>query len=301
MEIRDLEYFLACCQTGSFTAAARQVHIVQSAMSSAIARLENELGAPLFDRSVTPVVVTEHGVALRAGAQRILEAVQATRDEVEAVSGRIRGPVVLGCTLNTGPFDLAAVLVSLRQQYPGVVVRLRQSPSGSAGNLQAVVDGSMDIALIAGPRDSAPPERGVVLSPLVSESMVFVCPDGHPLGARTRVTAADLADETILRFPLGWGVRAAVDAALGADPSSFEIADYDLMLKLVRAGLATTLMPASAVPRDYPGVRVVPVDDDRLSWNLSAAVSARRRPSAAAAALLRALTETPARPGKPPV
>ena len=56
MDLRDLDYFLACCETGSFTAAASHAHIVQSAMSSAIARLERELGVPLFDRSVTPIV-----------------------------------------------------------------------------------------------------------------------------------------------------------------------------------------------------------------------------------------------------
>jgi len=55
-------------------------------MSNAIARLERELGVPLFDRSVTPIALTEHGVALQAGAQRVLEAVQAARDDVAAVS-----------------------------------------------------------------------------------------------------------------------------------------------------------------------------------------------------------------------
>src|SRR6202044_357219 len=149
MEIRDLDYFLACCQAGSFTAAAREVHIVQSAMSSAIARLEHDLGVSLFDRSVTPVAVTEHGAALQAAAQRILDAVQAARDDVAAVSGQVRGTVILGCTLSTGPLDLAAVLTGLRDSQPGVIVHLRQSLAGSAGNVGAVQDGTMDIALTA--------------------------------------------------------------------------------------------------------------------------------------------------------
>ncbi len=138
MDIRDLDYFLACCETGSFTAAARHAHIVQSAMSSAIARLERELGVQLFDRGVTPVALTEHGVALKAGAQRILEAVQATRDDVTAVSGLVRGTVTLASTLNTGTIDLALVIASLRDRHPGVIVKLRQSPTGSVGHLQAV-------------------------------------------------------------------------------------------------------------------------------------------------------------------
>src|ERR1700761_7080308 len=147
-------------------------------MSSAVARLEHELGVSLFDRSVTPVAVTDHGRALQAGARRVLAAVQATRDEVAAVSGRVAGPVVLGCTLHTGPLDLAAILTGLRDRHPGVIVQLRQSITGSEGNLRAVADGSMDIALTATPGEpgSAPAPPGVRLSPLVSETLVFVCP-----------------------------------------------------------------------------------------------------------------------------
>ena len=296
MEFRDLDYFLACCRAGSFTAAAREVHIVQSAMSSAIARLEHELGVPLFDRSVTPVTVTEHGAALQAGARRILESVQAARDEVAAVSGRVSGTVILGCTLHTGPLDLAAVVTALRDRHPGVIVQLRQSLTGSAGNLQAVADGSMDIALTANPDDPGSGRRpsGVLLRPLVSEPLVFVCPEGHPLGQRSRVTVADLADETILRFPPGWGVRATVDTVLGASPQAIEIADYALMLTLVRDGFGTTLLPASAIRGGRPGVLAVPADDPRLTWRLSAAVSASRQPAAATSALLSALSQAAA-------
>src|SRR5580693_6320940 len=129
-------------------------------MSAAVARLEHELGVSLFDRSVTPVTVTEHGAALQAAAQRVTEAVQAARDEVAAVSGRVRGTVILGCTLHTGPLDLAAVLTAVRDRHPGIVVHLRQSLAGSAGNLQAVVDGSMDIALTASPADPGPGRLG---------------------------------------------------------------------------------------------------------------------------------------------
>jgi DNA-binding transcriptional LysR family regulator len=300
VEIRDLDYFLACCLAGSFTAAARQAHIVQSAMSAAVARLEHELGVSLFDRSVTPVTVTEHGAALQAAAQRILEAVQAARDDVAAVSGRVRGTVTLGCTMHTGPLDLAVVLAALRDRHPGVVVHLRQSLAGSAGNLQAVIDGSMDIALISSPADAGPgrPPRRVLLTPLlVGEPLVFICPAGHRLSRRARVATADLADETILRFPPGWGIRATVDAVLGADPSAIEIGDYALMFQLVRSRFGTALLPASAITAGHPGLVAVPADDPRLAWDLSAAISATRQPTAATTALLTALTQAAAAPG----
>ena len=298
MEIRDLDYFLACCKAGSFTAAAREVHIVQSAMSSAIARLEHDLGVPLFDRSVTPVAVTEHGAALQAAVQRILDAVQAARDDVAAVSGQVRGTVILGCTLNTGPLDLGTVLADVRDQHPDVVIQLRQSLTGSTGNLQAVMDGSMDIALtaLAEQPGTGQPSRGVILSPLVSEALVFVCPADHPLSQRPSVTVAELADETILRFPPGWGLRDTVDRVLGAVPSAIEITDYALMLKLVQRHFGTTLMPASALAAGPAGLRAVPVDNASLRWNLFAAISASRPPPAATTAVLRALSQA-ASPG----
>ena len=77
-----------------------------------------------------PAALTEHGVALKAGAQRILEAVQAARDDVTAVSGLVHGTVTLASTLNTGTIDLAGVLAGLRDRHPGVIVKLRQSPTG---------------------------------------------------------------------------------------------------------------------------------------------------------------------------
>ena len=295
VQIRDLEYFLACCAARSFTAAARNSHIVQSAMSSAIARLEHDLGVPLFDRSVTPVTVTGHGAALQAAAQRILDAVQAARDDVAAVSGQVRGTVLLGSTLSTGTLDLPAVLADVRDQHPGVVVQVRQSSAGSAGNLQALLDGAMDIALTAhapgtGSPGTGQPARGILLHPLASAPLVFACRPDHPLGQRSQLDVADLAGETMLRFPPGWGVRDAVDRVLGDAPAATEIADYALMIKLIQAGFGTTLIPASALA-GVPGLRAIPVADDRLCWHLSAAISATRHPSAATTAVLGALTQ----------
>jgi DNA-binding transcriptional LysR family regulator len=131
VDIRDLDYFLACCKAGSFTAATRNAHIVQSAMSSASARLERDLGVQLFDRGVMPMALTEHGPALQAGAQRILDAVQAAQDDVAAVSGQVRARSPWETTLHTGPLDLARVLTSVRDRHPDVVIRLRQSKDGS--------------------------------------------------------------------------------------------------------------------------------------------------------------------------
>jgi DNA-binding transcriptional LysR family regulator len=125
---------------------------------------------------------------------------------------------------------------------------------------------------------------------LWSEPIVFVCRPDHPLADRDQVALADLREEMILRFPPGWGVRAIVDNALGATQSAFEIVDYSLMSRLVRAGFGTTLVPASSIQGERAeDLRTIAVDDDRLRWNLSAAVNADRRLTATARTLLDAL------------
>jgi DNA-binding transcriptional LysR family regulator len=291
VEIRDLEYFLACCNARSFAEAARRVHIVSSAMSCAIARLEQDLGAPLFDRAGGRITLTEQGAALQMAAQRVMSAVQAAKDEVAEACGQVRGTVVLGSTLHTGRLDLAAVFSQIREHHPGVVVQLRQSQAGSAGLVQAVRDASVDIALTA----STGSLRGVVLHPLFTEPMVFICQPGHRLSRHSRVSVADLREEMILRPPPGWGTRAVIDAALGATDSAFEVGNYALMARLVHAGFAATLAPASAMTGDMlAGLRVVPIEDSRLRWTLSAAVSADRRMTAATQVLLDALIEASA-------
>jgi DNA-binding transcriptional LysR family regulator len=286
VELRDLEYFLACSRTANFTTAAREVHIVQSGMSAAMARLEKDLGVALFDRSTTPLTLTHHGATFQDSARRILDAVQAARDDVAAVDGEVRGTVTVGCTLNTGPLDMAAVLTGLRRQHPEVVVHLRQFSSGSTGNIDALIEGTADIALTANP--GAATAEALELHPLVDEPLVFLCRPDHRLAARSSISAGDLEAEEILRFPPGWGVSRTVDTVLGRSSDAMEVADYTLMASLIRAGFGTALAPESAAP-GRRGLARVTVEDPRARWRLFAAVSPVRRAGAATRVVLDAL------------
>ena len=298
MDIRDLEYFLACCKARSFAAAARDVHIVPSAMSCAIARLEQDLGTSLFDRTGGHIALTEQGIALQKATRTIMSAVQTARDEVAQAGGQVLGTVMLGSTLHTGLLDLADVFSSIRDLYPGVVVQLRQSKAGSDGLVESVRDGSLDIALTA----TTGSPHGVVLHQLFSEPMVFICQPCHRLSDRSQVTVSDLRDEMILRPPPGWGTRAVIDEALGATRSAFEVGNYALMARLVHTGFGATLAPASAMTREMlTGLRTVAVEDSRLRWTLFAAVCADRRMTAATKVLLDALIKSAAECSQEPL
>lgn len=92
MELRQLEHFLAVARDGSFTVAAQRIHIVQSALSASIRRLEAELGAQLFERTTRRVVLTEAGRALLPVAHRLVADIDLARGEVNDLPRRQAAP-----------------------------------------------------------------------------------------------------------------------------------------------------------------------------------------------------------------
>jgi DNA-binding transcriptional LysR family regulator len=87
MELRQIEHFLAVVRHGSFTAAAQEIHIVQSALSASVRKLEAELGVPLFERTTRRVMLTEAGRALLPAAHRLLADALAARGRCPRCSG----------------------------------------------------------------------------------------------------------------------------------------------------------------------------------------------------------------------
>jgi DNA-binding transcriptional LysR family regulator len=295
MELRQLEYYVAVAEELSFSQGARRVHVVQSAVSTAVAKLERELGAALVDRSRPRVGLTPAGAAFLAEARATLSAARRAKDSVVGFHGQLSGSVDVGTMMSSGPIDLPEALGRFHRAHPLVSVRLRQNVSGSAGHLAAIAEGSLDVALVAAP--NAAPASGVRLHVLAEEPLVFLCWPDHHLAGRDPVALTGLAGEVFVRFASGWGIRHRVDHALagaGVDPvAPYEVADYATAAGLVHHRLGTTLMPRTAAAQ-FPELRAIPVTP-ATTWQLCLATAAGRRLSPAAAALAETLTgATPA-------
>lgn len=198
--------------------------------------------------------------------------------------GQLTGTVTLGTLMSWGTLNLAAALEQFRRLNPRVTLRLRQSTTGSAGHLAAIADGKMDLALVS---IQSSPSPLVALRELTREPMVFVCEPTHPLADGARVRLLDLDGEDLIQFPVGWGIRQGVDAALaaaGVHPvGAYEVADYAIAAELVRHRLATAILPISAANR-FPDLRKIPVHP-ALTWTLSIASAAPHYISRAAGTL----------------
>lgn len=285
MELRHLEYFVAVAAELNFSRAAERIHVVQSALSASVSRLEKELDVELFDRSKRQIALTPAGEVFLQHAREVIHTAHRARTSVDAFREQLTGTVTLGTLMSWGTLDLAAALEEFRRSNPLLTVRLRQSLTGSAGHLTAIVDGQMDLALVS---ITSTGSQLVALRELMREPMVFVCESSHPLADRARVQLTDFAGHDFINFPLGWGIRQRLDAgfaAAGVRPiSAYEVADYAITAELIRHRLATTILPTSVANR-FPDLRTVPLHPS-ITWTLSIAYAASQQASPAINALI---------------
>jgi DNA-binding transcriptional LysR family regulator len=268
MELRQLEHFVAVAGEMSFTHAAERAHVVQSALSTSIAKLERELGVALFDRSRQQIRLTAAGDRFRIHAYEVLRASRAAAESVGEFRGSLSGTVEFGSLISFGPMDVGRALGDFHRAHPFVRLRLRLSQAGASAYLAALAEGSLDLALVSVP-DRLPPQLEMRL--LFEEPMVFVCRDDHALGARGPVDLSGLADEDLIGFPPEFGLRRLMDGAFHAAGvrarTQYEVpAGFAAIADLVGNGLGTAFMPGSEARR-FSDLRIIELTEHVL-WQV---------------------------------
>lgn len=281
-----MRYVVAVAETGGFTRAAERCHVVQSALSHQIARLEKELGARLFHRTSRSVRLTAAGEAFVPVARQALQAAERARAEVEAVTGEVRGRLAVGAISTVSALDLARELGAFRAAYPKVQVSLQMEMSDPL--LERVREGALDVAfvgLVPGARTI-----GVREKVLARGELVAVVPPEHPLAGREWTTLGRVARETLVDFTAGSAARRQREEAFRAAgltaEVAFEVTTVEFLAELVRAGLGVGMVPEAFAGR-LAGLRTVrvrpaPERTERVVWS-------GLGPSPAAAAFLAGL------------
>ncbi|MEE7548292.1 LysR family transcriptional regulator, partial [Xanthomonas sp. Kuri4-1] len=123
--LRQLEFAVAVAEEGSFTAAARRCHTVQSALSHQIAKIEASLGARLFERGARQVRATAAGEVFLHNARATLGAAERLHDEMAQALGSVRGRIQIGFISSLTTVPVAALLRGFRQAHSAVDVHLR--------------------------------------------------------------------------------------------------------------------------------------------------------------------------------
>lgn len=182
-----MRYFLAVVKSGSITKAAETLNVASSAVSRQIARLESELGTPLFDRHARGTVPNAAGELLASYALRMQLETDRIGNELMALKGLRRGEVRLACNTGFSIHFLPSVIEQFRRQHAGI--RFHMSVGSFTEVARQVLEGEADIGLSF----TLSPTRGIKVHHTQTAPILAVMQPSHPLAGMQQVTLADVA------------------------------------------------------------------------------------------------------------
>jgi DNA-binding transcriptional LysR family regulator len=253
MELDQVQAFLAIVRLGGFTRASSSLHLSQPAISRRIQLLERELGAPLFERIRSGIVLTDAGRAFLPHAEALLASMRDGVDAVGAVRGTSQGTVTLAVVGTLASTALTGRLRRFREKHPAIDLRIRTALSAEVSALVRRGDATLGL------RYELDPHPDLISSTVRDEAMVPVCSPRHRLARTRRVEPVALAGERWMAFPSRPGTArepylSALEHRLAAcGLSTCEIIPIDSLTaqkRMVEAGFGLALLPTSSVDEE---------------------------------------------------
>jgi molybdate transport repressor ModE-like protein len=294
LDLKRLSVLREVARQGSFSAAAEELYLSQSAVSQQVATLEREVGMRLLERARGGARLTDAGKVLVAHAEAAITRLREAESELAALAGLEGGELRLASFPTAAATLLTDAVVEFTRRHPDVRLSVAEAePEESLPRLRA---GDLDLAVVFDyPSVPSDVDRDIALTLLLTESMHLTLPRDHPLARRSRVRVSDLEDDAWLCGvrPSSCGevvMTACMEA--GFEPRiAFESDDYHVLQGYVAAGLGVTLLPDLALASVREDVVVRPVEPaapERRVWAATRRADAR---SPATDAMLNVLTE----------
>lgn len=229
MDTRLLRTLLVLARTGSFTATATQLHLVQSTVTSQVKALERHLGARLFDRLPSGARLTEAGRRAVENAREVLAAEQRLRDAVRG-STAVEGDVRIGAPESVCAYRLPQRIADVALRWPGITVHL--TPVGTREAITGVRGGGLDLGLVLEDSVVAP---GLEVNAIAVEPIELVAAPGVPL------------DERYFLLEEGCSYTERFVRELPATPHITRFGSIEAVRSCVVAGLGWAVLPRVAV------------------------------------------------------
>lgn len=243
--MHQLRYFAKVADLENVTRAAEACHVSQPSLSQQIAKLERELGQPLFERLGRGVRLTEAGKMFKRYSDQILSLTEDARTRV--TDDRDSGRITLAAIPTIAPYYLPGVLTRFAKEAPRVQVEIVEETT--ANILRLLAEGAIDLAILALPIQA----EHVYTKTLFTEELFAVLPSGHPLTKKPRVGLKDLVLEPFVVLNEAHCLTGATMSFCARHSASPLITarSHQLLtvLELVRLGQGVSLIPAMAVPK----------------------------------------------------
>ncbi len=270
MDIKQLTYFMAIAQEGSYSRAAEKLDVSQPALSIAVKKLEEELGVPLFytfDRRQHP---TDGGLRLLEGGRRLMDVYQQTLEEVKASTKQSAGSFTLGLSPLFGACFFGDLIPSFSAEYPNIHIHMIED--GAHKINQRIEEGSVDLAVTL---------KTEALSAFGSchfstQRNVALLHKSHPLAEAGTVTVAQLREDPFAIFNEDFILHRQILSACRAAGFRPRIAllssQWDFMVELVARGRAVSILPKPVLDKHpEPNIRCIPLTDSMKYWDIALA------------------------------
>jgi DNA-binding transcriptional LysR family regulator len=297
MELTQLEFFVSVVETGSFSKAALRVYRTQPAVSIAIRRLEEEIGAPLFDRSQKTPTLTDAGQLVYDYALRMLALRDRAQNAVSELRSLERGRVRIGANESTSLYLLPQLILQYREQHPNVRVEIYRNVSEVLP--REVLDRNVDFALLA----FEPEDKELETFPILDDRLVLILNLDHPLAKHESVTIKELGNESFLAHNVKSGSRRKVVETFAEHHTplniALELATVETIKRFVQLKIGLAFVPHMCVAEELARGTLATVPVEGLSYLRTLWVTHRRNItfSHAAAAFLEVLHQQAAKRG----
>lgn len=265
MDIRQLRYFVAIAEQGSFSRAAALLHIAQPALSLHVRNMEFDLGTPLLFRSPKGVVPTEAGEILLRNARIIIDQLAIAEEEIRGHDNDPSGEVRLGLPGTISQILAVPLITAARTRFPKIKLRIAEAMSGFV--LEWMRDARIDLAVLY--RDIN--DRGIAMVRILEEELVFFGPTDPATDIPMPEVGTILDYDLIAQLPLilpseAHGLRELLERqAITSNIELNTIIDvdsYSNIKELVSSGIGYSILPLNAIARE--------VSDGKLrSWTIS--------------------------------
>ena len=256
--IQKYQALVECARAGSISAAARRLAYSQSGVSRMVADLEREWGIQLLERGRRGARLTSDGEQVMPFVEAICEDHRRLRERVSEVAGAQVGSIVVGTFSSVATHILPPAIERFREDHPGIEFELRM---GDYSEIEGwVADGHVDFGFLPYPPQA--PRADLVREPVLTDELMAVVPEGHPLAAKPRIALADLCQEPFILLEHGNDNEVSPlfeRAGLAPDARLATWDDYAIM-SMVENGLGLSILPGLILTRCPYRIAARPLD-----------------------------------------
>lgn len=248
MSLRHFRAFVAVANTGSFTNAAKQLFLTQSALTATIQQFEDAIGFKLFDRSTRRVVMTTEAQSFKPRAEHILRQFDSAVADLESLAQGRRGHVRIAAAASVTHYFLGKAVAALRADYPDITVSLHDVASEQVEHM--VEQGEVDFAF-ASPHK---PREDLIYQPLFEDQFGLVCRHDHRYAEGPRALRwSELSAADYIGFTADTGIgaylRQHADRADLFAPSGNEVSNTSSLAAILKWTGGYSVLPALAASR----------------------------------------------------